>query len=85
MARLTLKELAALHNVSYSTARRMSGGNIQRKYTEAERALVLVYIAQGASNADIATRTGIPKSTVRYWRLQHATTISKYGEDNGIK
>lgn len=76
MARLTLKELAALHDVSYSTARRMSGGSIQRKYTEAERTLVLAYIAQGASNADIASRTGIPKSTVRYWRLQHATTIS---------
>lgn len=73
MARLTLKELAELHGVSYSTARRMSGGNIQRKYTEIERVTVLAYIAQGASNADIASRTGIPKSTVRYWRVNNGT------------
>lgn len=81
MARLTLKELAALHGVSYSTARRMSGGNIQRKYTEAERALVLEYVRQHVSDADIASRTGIPKSTVRYWRIQQQEQCN-YGISN---
>lgn len=85
MARLTLKELAELHGVSYSTARRMSGGNIQRKYTEEQRQQVLALLATDLSDAEVSRHTNIPKSTVRYWRIQHdanSTAAARTSEDN---
>ena len=69
MARLTLRQLAALQGVSYSTIRRMSGGNIQRKYTEEQRQQVLALLATGLCDAEVSRHTHIPKSTVRYWRI----------------
>ena len=69
MARLTLRQLAALQGVSYSTIRRMSGGSIQRKYTEEQRQQVLALLATGLSDAEVSRHTNIPKSTSRYWRI----------------
>ena len=69
MARLTLRQLAAIQGVSYSTIRRMSGGGIQRKYTEEQRDQVLALLATGLSDAEVSRHTRIPKSTVRYWRI----------------
>ena len=76
MARLTLRQLAAIQGVSYSTIRRMSGGNIQRKYTEEQRQQVLALLATDLSDAEVSRHTNIPKSTVRYWRIQHDTTAT---------
>ena len=73
MARLTLRQLAAIQGVSYSTIRRMSGGGIQRKYTEEQRGQVLALLATDLSDAEVSRHTSIPKSTVRYWRIQHGT------------
>lgn len=76
MARLTLRQLAALQGVSYSTIRRMSGGNIQRKYTEEQRQQVLALLATGLCDAEVSRHTNIPKSTIRYWRVQHDTNAA---------
>lgn len=69
---MTLKERAALLGVSYSTMRRMSGGNIQRKYTEKDKQLVLALLKEGLSLQEVSNRTTVPKSTVRYWKEQQA-------------
>ena len=69
MARLTLRQLAALQGVSYSTIRRMSGGSIQRRHTEEQRQQVLALLATGLCDAEVSRHTNIPKSTVRYWRI----------------
>ena len=85
MARLTLRQLAAIQGVSYSTIRRMSGGGIQRKYTEEQRDQVLALLATDLSDAEVSRHTNIPKSTVRYWRIQHdakSTTVASTSEDN---
>lgn len=72
MVKLTLKEKAAIEGVSYSTMRRMSGGNIQRRYTPEQRAEVIALHDMGFSNQEIADRTSVPKSTVQYWlRKEH--------------
>jgi transposase-like protein len=76
MARLTLRQLAAILGVSYSTMRRMSGGDIQRKYTEEQRQQVLALLATGLCDAEVSRHTDIPKSTVRYWRIKHDTTTT---------
>lgn len=69
MTRLTLRQLAAIQGVSYSTIRRMSGGNIQRKYTEEQQQQVLALLATDLSDAEVSRHTNIPKSTIRYWRI----------------
>ena len=85
MARLTLRQLAAIQGVSYSTIRRMSGGGIQRKYTEEQRQQVLALLATDLSDAEVSRHTNIPKSTVRYWRIQHdtnSTATARTSEDS---
>ena len=67
---MNLKERAALLGVSYSTMRRMSGGNIQRKYTPEEKQRVLALLKEGYTMKEVSGLTGVPKSTVRYWREQ---------------
>ena len=72
VAGLTLKQRAELQGVSYSTIRRMAGGNIQTRYTEEQKDLVYSLAVQGLSDRAIAKHTNIPRSTINYWKKQWA-------------